>query len=151
MNPFVSNRSKADIYHRITKLWEKRRMAELARVNAEMGKAQGELDDVRDKHQSDVDNVRDKVQNDRVSGADLAMLSDALSTGSKTVTEANQTVTSLEEPLSKAREELLKSSRRRRVAEKQAERRRREKLREQHQRLERMMDELNQLRLATAE
>ena len=151
MNPIVSDRSKADIYHRITELWEKRRMAELARVNAEMGKAQGELDDVRDKHQSDVDNVREKVQTERVSGADLAMLSDALSTGSKTVTEANQTVTALEEPLSKAREELLKSSRRRRVAEKQAERRRREKLREQHQRLERMMDELNQLRLATAE
>ena len=151
MNPIVSDRSKADIYHRITELWEKRRMAELARVNAEMGKAQGELDEVRDKHQSNVDNVREKVQTERVSGADLAMLSDALCTGSKTVTEANQTVTALEEPLSKAREELLKSSRRRRVAEKQAERRRREKLREQHQRLERMMDELNQLRLATAE
>jgi flagellar export protein FliJ len=126
-------------------------MTELAKANADMGKAQGELDEVLGKHQSDVDNVRDQVQNERVSGADLAMLSDALVTGSKSVSEATETVTNLKEPLNEAREALLKSSRKRKVAEKQAHRKRRERRRHQHRRMEQLMNELNQLRLAIAE
>jgi flagellar export protein FliJ len=151
IHAIVSDRSKTDIYHRITELWEKRRMTELAKANANMGKAQGELDEVRGKHQSNVDNVREHVQNERVSGAELAMLSDALVTGSKSVSDATETVTNLEEPLNEAREALLKSSRKRKVAERQAERRRRERRLHQHRRMERLMNELNQLRLAVAE
>jgi len=126
-------------------------MAELAKANADMGKAQNELDEAKGQHLSNVDNVREQVQNERVSGAELAMLSDALETGSKNVSEATQTVTQLEEPLQTAREELVKSSRRRKVAEKQVERRRQEKRRNQHRRMERLMTELNQLRLALVE
>jgi len=151
IHAIVSDRSKTDIYHRITELWEKRRMTELAKANANMGKAQGELDEVRGKHQSNVDNVREHVQNERVSGAELAMLSDALVTGSKSVSDATETVTNLEEPLNEAREALLKSSRKRKVAERQAERRRRERRLHQHRRMERLMNELNQLRLVVAE
>ena len=126
-------------------------MAEFATASAQLGRAQDELADAQEQHQESQDIVREQVQSTKVSGAELAMLSDALRSGKTTVDSASQTVTELEGPANEARDALVKSSQKRKVAEKLAQRRQDELRRDRERRLERMLDELNGLRMATAD
>ena len=143
---FVSRKTKADVYKRITELWEKKRMAEFAVANAQLGRAQDALATAQEQLEESQQQVRDQVLAKKVSGAELSMLSEALRTGKSSVDNASNTVSELEGPANEARDALVKSSQKRKVAEKLAKRRQDALRRERERRLERMLEDMTAVR-----
>ncbi len=142
----VSRKSKADVYKRITELWEKKRMAEFAVANAQLGRAQDALATAQEQLEESQKLVRDQVLAQKVSGAELSMLSEALRTGKTSVDSASKAVNELEGPANEARDALVKSSQKRKVAEKLAKRRQDALRRERERRLERMLEDMTAVR-----
>ena len=147
----VSRKSKADVYKRITELWEKKRMAEFAVANAQLGRAQDALATAQEQLEESQRQVRDQVLAQKVSGAELSMLSEALRNGKTSVDNASNTVNELEGPANEARDALVKSSQKRKVAEKLAKRRQDTLRRERERRLERMLEDMTSVRASVAD
>ena len=142
----MSRKSKADVYKRITELWEKKRMAEFAVANAQLCRAQDALATAQEQLEESQKLVRDQVLAQKVSGAELSMLSEALRTGKTSVDSASNAVNELEGPANEARDALVKSSQKRKVAEKLAKRRQDALRRERERRLERMLEDMTAVR-----
>jgi len=147
----VSRKSKAEVYKRITELWEKKRMAEFAVANAQLGRAQDALATAQEQLEESQRQVRDQVLAQKVSGAELSMLSEALRNGKTSVDNASNTVNELEGPANEARDALVKSSQKRKVAEKLAKRRQDTLRRERERRLERMLEDMTSVRSSVAD